>query len=64
MVASTSEAVAVAGIRAGIQGVDTIDGALDKVRIVTGELEVAKALASVKIFQHVQEELVAQLVLL
>jgi hypothetical protein len=41
-----------------------LDGALDKVRVVTGESEVAEALAGVKIFQHVQEELVEQSVLL
>ncbi len=37
---------------------------LDKVRIVTGELEGAEALAGVKIFQHVQKELVEKSVLL
>ncbi len=46
------------------QGVDTLNGALDKVKVVTGELEVAKALAGVKIYQHVQEELVEQSVFL
>ena len=37
---------------------------LDKVRIVTGELEGAEALAGVKIFQHIQKELVEKSVLL
>ncbi len=33
---------------------------MDKVRVVTGESEVAEALTGVKIFKHVQEELVEQ----
>jgi hypothetical protein len=37
---------------------------LDKVRIDTDELEGAEALAGVKIFQHVQKELVEKSVLL
>jgi hypothetical protein len=36
-------------------GVNTLDNVLDKVRIVTGELQGAEALAGAKIFQHVQK---------
>jgi hypothetical protein len=50
--------------RCRTHGVDTLDGALDKVRCVAGELEVCKALAGVKIIQDVQEELVEKSVLL
>ena len=45
------------------EGVNTLDNVLDKGRIVTGELEGAEALACVKIFQHVQKELVEKSVL-
>jgi hypothetical protein len=44
--------------------VDTLNRLLDKCRVSTGELEGAEALAGVQILQHVQEELVEQLVLL
>jgi hypothetical protein len=52
------------GCRCGNQRVDTLDRLLDKCRVGTGEFEGAEALAGVKIFQHVQEELVEQSVLL
>ncbi len=50
LVGGISGAVAVDGMR----GVNTLDNELDEVRIVTGELEGAEALAGVKIFQHVK----------
>ncbi len=44
--------------------VNILDHVLDKGRIIAGELEGAEALAGVKIFQHVQKELVEKSVLL
>jgi hypothetical protein len=47
-----------------INRVDTLNRLLDKCRLGTGESEGAEAVAGVQILQHVQEELVEQLVLL
>ena len=46
------------------EAVKILDHLLDKGRNVAGDLEGGEALAGVKIFQHVQKELVEKLVLL
>ncbi len=52
------------GFRCGNQRLDTLDRLLDKCRVCTSELKGAEALGGVKIFRHIQEELVEQSVLL
>jgi hypothetical protein len=47
-------------LRESNQRIDTLDRLLDKCRVGTGEFEGAEALGGVKIFKHVQEELVEQ----
>ena len=52
-----------AGWRCWNRGVNTLDHLLDELGLSTRNFEIREALAGVKIFQHVQEELVEQPVL-